>query len=106
MTLLELVAERVGDHGGEPDAFESAQAPREFGVEDARGHESEFSESWEILIGRMQDPFWSVESGGEWCEIRVVDADRVDEEAAGSVASQLDQVGASGVSIAGSSFGV
>ncbi len=68
------------------------------------GIHAEISQAGQILIRRVHDPFDVADGGSDGREVGA--ADRVDEQDAGALAPQLDEIGAMSVAIARSPLGI
>ena len=102
--LLHPVAEEGLDEGRQPDAGVAEQPAGQLGVEQRARGEAHLGEAGEVLGGGVQDPLGAGQGLLERGER--VEADRVDQEGAGALAPELDQVGAGGVAVARGPLGV
>ena len=104
MPLLETDAEILLDHRAERDALGTEQPTGEFGVEQAHRSQSDLVQAGQILVGCVQDPLRVADRVVEIREFG--QRDRVDEYGAQTRTTDLDQVGALAVAVAGGTFGV
>ena len=102
--LLHPAAEHRLDQGGQADAWVAEQPPGQLGVEERARPEPDVGEAGQVLGGGVQDPLGALERRGQ--RRQRLEGDRVDQPGAGVLAAELDEVGATGVAVAGGPLGV
>ena len=99
MTLLQQFPQLALHERGETDPISAKESAREFGVEQGRGPQSHFGEARQVLGGRMQDPLDARRGLLDGRQVRY--RDRIDQRGARADATELHEVGALAVAVAG-----
>ena len=104
MTLAHRVPQLRLHERGQTHPLQSEQLPGDLGVEQIRGHETDLSQTIEVVVRGLHHPLLGPQHLGERAE--VVDADRVEQQDGGVAAVHLHQVGPLRVPVAARPLGV